>query len=151
MIIREVSCRNWFGYKRMENPLFSLGEGYPSCIISVLPPFVSCMAHCEDAEEDFNLHLNSISRGHRGGDKHCTTSPTTSHAIRVMRSSSRGLTHFPVMSANQLPVCLPMTADGEEDVTSTISVSSTVFLSVPPPCFHVAPGWSAAAMAWSDI
>lgn len=47
-----------------------------------------------------------------------------------MRSSSSGLTHFPVMSANQLPVCLPMTAAGKEDVTSTISVSFTLFLSV---------------------
>lgn len=47
-----------------------------------------------------------------------------------MWSSSSGLTHFPVMSANQLPVCLPVTAAGKGDATSTISVSFTLFLSV---------------------
>lgn len=47
-----------------------------------------------------------------------------------MWSSSSGLTHFPVMSANQLPVCLPVTAAGREDATPTMGVSFTLHLSV---------------------
>lgn len=58
-----------------------------------------------------------------------------------MWSSSSGLTHFPVMSANQLPVCLPVTAAGREDVTPTMGVSFTLRLSVHfcEACFLIRP------------
>lgn len=73
-------------------------------------------------------------------DEHRTTSPPhtrahASHAITVMWSSSWGLTRFPVMSANQLPVRLPVTAAGRR--TSPRSTSGALlklhFLDSPPP------------------
>lgn len=66
--------------------------------------------------------------GIQGRRLNIITSPVTSHAFWVTLSSSSGLTHFPVMRANQLTVCSSMTAAGTEDVASTISLFFTLFI-----------------------